>query len=209
MDRIIVGIAGGTGSGKTTIAKNLMKHLPKGDCVLIDHDSYYKDHSDLPPEERLKLNYDHPDSLDNELLIEHIKGLKSGNSIDKPVYNFVTHAREDKVEKLEAAPVVIVEGILVFADEILRELFDIKIFVDTDADLRVIRRVRRDMEKRGRTFNSIRKQYYSTVRPMHIQFVEPSKRWANIIIPEGGENKIALDIVAEKLMRFLGDPDRK
>ena len=206
--RIVVGIAGGTGSGKTTIAKNIMKALPEGSCVLIDHDSYYKDHSDLPMEEREKLNYDHPDSLDNDLFVEHLRMLKEGMSIEKPVYNFRTHSREKFTETVHSAPVIIVEGILILVDERIRDLLDIKIFVDTDADIRVLRRVRRDMRHRGRTFESIREQYYRTVRPMHLQFVEPSKRWADLIIPEGGQNKIALDVVVEKLMRFLGDPDR-
>ncbi len=176
---------------------------------MFDHDSYYKDHRNLPLEERQKLNYDHPDSLDNQLLVRHLHALRAGDPVDKPVYDFVTHSRLERTERIDPAPIIIVEGILILADEHIRNACDIKIFVDTDADIRVFRRIRRDMEQRGRSFASIREQYYKTVRPMHLQFVEPSKRWANLIIPEGGENKIALDVVVEKLMRFLGDPDRK
>lgn len=208
MKTLIIGIAGGTGSGKTSIARNIMNHLPRGSAVLIDHDSYYKDHPELPLEERQKLNYDHPDSLDNALLVRHLYALRAGESIEKPVYDFVTHSRLPRTERIQPAPIIILEGILILADENIRNACDIKIFVDTDADIRVFRRIRRDMEQRGRTFASIREQYYSTVRPMHLQFVEPSKRYANLIIPEGGENRIALDVVVEKLMRFLGDPDR-
>mgnify|MGYP005842018421 CR=1 FL=1 len=209
MKCIVIGIAGGTGSGKTSIARNIMQHLPKGSAVLIDHDSYYKDHPELPLEERKKLNYDHPDSLDNELLVQHLHALRAGDPIEKPVYDFVTHARLSRTERILPAPIILLEGILILADENIRNICDIKIFVDTDADIRVFRRIRRDMEQRGRTFASIREQYYSTVRPMHLQFVEPSKRYANLIIPEGGENRIALDVLVEKLMRFLGDPDRR
>lgn len=209
MKCLVIGIAGGTGSGKTSIARNIMQHLPKGSAVLIDHDSYYRDHPELPLEERKKLNYDHPDSLDNELLVRHLHALRAGEAIEKPVYDFVTHSRLPRTERILPAPVIILEGILILADEHIRNVCDIKIFVDTDADIRVFRRIRRDMEQRGRTFASIREQYYSTVRPMHLQFVEPSKRYANLIIPEGGENRIALDVLVEKLMRFLGDPDRR
>ncbi len=208
MKTFVIGIAGGTGSGKTTIAKNIFRHLPKGRSVLIDHDSYYKDHPELPLEEREKLNYDHPDSLDNELLISHLKALKEGGTIEKPIYNFVNHAREKSVEVIESCPVIVVEGILILASEQVRELCDLKIFVDTDADIRVFRRIRRDMDQRGRSFSSIRQQYYSTVRPMHIQFVEPTKRWADIIIPEGGENKMALNLVVGRLEKFIDDIDK-
>ncbi len=205
METILVGIAGGTGSGKTTIAKNITRTLALGRSVRIDHDSYYRDHSDLPMEERERLNYDHPDALDNDLLVEHLKMLKAGFPIEKPIYNFRLHGREKETETIEPAPVIVVEGILILADRRIRELCDLKIFVDTDADIRVFRRIRRDMEKRGRSFESIRKQYYTTVRPMHLQFVEPTKRKADIIIPEGGENKIALNLVVSRLQKFLDD----
>jgi uridine kinase len=205
MKTILIGIAGGTGSGKTTIAKNIVKSLPVGKSVIIDHDSYYRDHSDLPIEEREKLNYDHPDALDNDLLVEHLIALKGGDSVKKPIYNFVKHAREKNTETIESAPVILVEGILILADKRIREILDVKIFVDTDSDLRVFRRIRRDMEKRGRDFDAIRKQYYSTVRPMHLQFVEPTKREADLIIPEGGDNKIALKFVVGTLAKFIDD----
>ncbi len=205
METILVGIAGGTGSGKTTIAKNITRNLAVGRSVRIDHDSYYKDHSDLPMEERERLNYDHPDSLDNDLLVEHLKMLKAGVPIEKPKYNFRLHGRETETETIKPAPVIVVEGILILSDPRIRELCDLKIFVDTDADIRVFRRIRRDMEERGRSFESIRKQYYSTVRPMHLQFVEPTKRKADIIIPEGGENMIALNLVVSRLQKFLDD----
>jgi uridine kinase len=203
MGAILVGIAGGTGSGKTTIAQNIMARLPPGSSVLIDHDSYYRPFSHLSLEERQQLNFDHPDALDNDLLVSHLQDLRAGRGVDKPVYNFVTHCREDGTERIEPAPIVIVEGILILADERIRDLLDLKLFVDTDPDIRVLRRVRRDMEQRGRSFQSVREQYYRTVRPMHLQFVEPSKRWADLIVPEGGENTIALDVVGARLMQFL------
>ncbi len=200
---LVMGIAGGTGSGKSTVAKNITGGLPKGRCVIIDHDSYYRDHPDMPLEERELLNYDHPDALDNELLIRHLDAIRVGDPIDIPIYDFVSHARKTETRKIDPAPVIIVEGILVFVDSEIRERLDVKIFVDTDADIRIIRRIRRDMEKRGRTFNQIREQYYKTVRPMHMQFVEPSKRWADLIIPEGGANRVALDMVVGRLLNIL------
>jgi uridine kinase len=200
---LVVGIAGGTGSGKTTIARKIVGGLPAGKAVLLDHDSYYRDQSNLPLSERIKVNYDHPDALDNGLLLEHLQALRAGRSVDKPVYDFTIHSRKEEVTDVRWAPVVVVEGILILADEKVRSEMDIKIFVDTDADIRVFRRVRRDMEERGRDFESIRKQYYSSVRPMHLQFVEPSRMWADLIIPEGGHNLVALDLVIGKLLRFL------
>lgn len=195
---LVIGIAGGTGSGKTTVAKKLRDGLP-GRCLLIEFDAYYRDRSDLSFEERKRLNYDHPEALESELLAEHLRDLRAGRSVDIPVYDFVTHLRRKETWRAEPAPVIIVEGILVLVEHDVREKLDIKIFVDTDADLRVFRRVRRDLEERGRTFASVRDQYYSTVRPMHIQHVEPSKRWADLIVPEGGENKVALDVLLAKL----------
>ena len=203
---LVIGIAGGTGSGKTTIARKIVEALPEGTAVLMDHDSYYRDLSHLPMEERVKVNFDHPDSLDNDLLIEHIKELRAGNGVDKPIYDFKLHTRLAETEPVPWAPVVVVEGILILADPRVRELLDIKVFVDTDADIRLFRRIRRDMRDRGRSFESIRAQYYATVRPMHLQFVEPSKRWADLIIPEGGHNMVALDMVIGKLLQFLSSP---
>jgi uridine kinase len=200
---LLIGIAGGTGSGKTTIARKVVEAMPAGSAVLLDHDSYYHDQSHLSREERAAVNYDHPDALDNELLMRHLQALRDGRPLDKPVYDFTTHCRKEETLRVPWAPVVVVEGILILADPRLRDLLDIKIFVDTDPDIRVFRRVRRDMEERGRSFESVRKQYYGTVRPMHLQYVEPSKMWADLIIPEGGHNVVALDLVIGKLLRFL------
>lgn len=200
---LVVGIAGATGSGKTTVARRLTEGLPRGSAALLQHDSYYFDRSDLSYEERCELNFDHPQSLETELLVRHLRALRSGEPVEVPDYDFTTHRRVDETISLAPAPVIIVEGILVLADPGLRELFDIKVFVDTDADIRVFRRIRRDIEKRGRSFASIRKQYYTTVRPMQIQFVEPSKRWADIIVPEGGRNEVALDLLAAKLRSVI------
>jgi len=202
---LMVGVAGGTGSGKTTVAKNLTAGLPRGAVAIIEHDSYYRDRSDLSFEERVKLNYDHPDALDNDLLVQHLTGLRDGKPVDVPLYDFKTHLRREETRRVTPTPVIIVEGILVFVDERIRSLVDMKIFVDTDADIRIMRRIRRDIEDRGRDFASIREQYYETVRPMHQQFVEPSKRWADLIIPEGGQNEVALDMLIGKLLHVLGD----
>ena len=198
---IFVGIAGGTGSGKSTVAANIAHGLPQESVALLDHDSYYKHHPEMPFEERELLNYDHPDSLDNELLIAHLDALRAGESVQAPKYDFKTHARQESTRHVGPCPVVIVEGILVFVDSRIRDRLDVKVFVDTDADIRVFRRIRRDMESRGRTFQQVREQYYKSVRPMHLQFVEPSKRWADIIIPEGGNNRVALDLVLGKLLK--------
>jgi uridine kinase len=204
---LFIGIAGGTGSGKSTVARKIAEGLPDDSVGIIDHDSYYRDRSDLDAEARARLNYDHPDALDNDLLIAHLTELREGRAVDIPIYDFKTDSRRPERRHLEARPILIVEGILVFVDERIRRMLDVKIFVDTDADLRVFRRVRRDLEQRGRTFQSIREQYYSTVRPMHLQFVEPSKRWADLIVPEGGENHIAVDLILGKLRHVLrGDP---
>lgn len=195
-----VGIAGGTGSGKTTVARKVAAGLPPGTAVIIEHDSYYKDHKELQEWERAQVNYDHPDSLDNELLIDHLGQLKRGEAIETPIYDYKTHSRSEETRRVGPAAVVILEGILVFTDDRLRNLLDLKIFVDTDADIRIMRRVRRDMEERGRDFNSVREQYYKTVRPMHMRFVEPSKRFADLIIPEGGANRVALDAIVGNLI---------
>jgi uridine kinase len=199
---LILGIAGGTGSGKTTIAKAIVDALGK-DAVSIDHDAYYCDQSHLPLEQRDEINYDHPDSLDNTLLGEHLRTLKRWGAIEKPQYDFRTHTRKAERIRVEPAPVIVVEGILTLSIPVLRDAMDIKIFVDTDADIRLMRRIRRDLEQRGRSFSSVRAQYYKTVRPMHLAFVEPSKRFADVIIPEGGENRIAIDLVVGRIRHFL------
>src|SRR4051812_42108287 len=209
MGSLVVGIAGGTGSGKTTVAKTIAAALPTGGVAMIEYDAYYRDRPDLSPEARTQLNYDHPESLEIELLVEHLRALKAGEAVEVPIYDFKTHRRLVESRPVAASKVVIVEGILVFVDPRVRERLDMKIFVDTDSDIRVFRRIRRDMEQRGRTFESIRDQYYKTVRPMHLQFVEPSKRWADLIIPEGGNNKVALDLIISKLTSVVGgEPPR-
>ena len=198
---VIVGIAGGTGSGKTTVAHKLAAAMPPGRCVTLEHDAYYRDQSHLSPEERFAINYDHPASLESSLLAEHLAALRAGRAIDVPIYDFANHTRSRETRHVEPAPVVIVEGILVFAEPALREQMDVKIFVDTDPDIRLMRRIRRDLEQRGRSFNSVRDQYYATVRPMHLEYVEPSKRWADLIVPEGGDNRVALDVLLGRLGR--------
>jgi len=203
MKILLLGIAGGTGSGKTTVARKVAAGLPPKSVVSIEHDAYYKDRSDVPFEERCQLNFDHPDSLDNDLLLHHLAELRAGRPVEVPAYSFKTHSRLAETRHVDPTPVVIVEGILVYVDERIRKLLDMKIFVDTDPDIRIMRRIRRDIEERGRDFGSIREQYYKTVRPMHLQFVEPSKRWADLIIPEGGNNHVALDMVVGKLLHFL------
>jgi uridine kinase len=203
MSSLVVGIAGGTGSGKTTVAKTIASALPASRVAMIEYDAYYRDRPDLTMEGRAQLNFDHPDAFEIDLFVEHIAALKEGQGVDVPIYDFKTHRRKTESQRVEAAPVVIVEGILVFVDPRVRERLDMKIFVDTDPDIRVFRRIRRDMEQRGRTFESIREQYYRTVRPMHLQFVEPSKRWADLIIPEGGNNRVALDLIIAKLESVL------
>jgi uridine kinase len=204
---LFIGIAGGTGSGKSTVARALADGMPRHSVVILDHDAYYRHRPELDFEERAHLNYDHPDALDNDLLVEHLEALRAGRAVEVPIYDFVTHARRPETRHVAPARVVIVEGILVFVEERVRRLLDIKLFVDTDADLRVFRRIRRDIEQRGRSFTSIRDQYYRTVRPMHLQFVEPSKRWADLIIPEGGENRVALDLILGKLLRVFDERD--
>lgn len=202
---ILVGIAGGTGAGKSTIAKALVRPLPAGSVVVIEHDSYYRDRPDLRPEERAKLNYDHPDALDNDLFFEHLRILRDGQPIEKPIYDFVTHRRLETTERVIPHPVVVIEGILIFTEKRLRDLMDIKLFVDTPADIRVLRRVKRDIRDRGRDFDSVRRQYYDTVRPMHLEFVEPTKQFADLIIPEGGGGnlEIALDVITGRLRRAV------
>lgn len=201
---LLIGIAGGTGSGKSTVARKIADGLPADSVAVIDHDSYYRDRSDLTYEARSHLNFDHPDSLDNDLLVQHLESLRGGSGVDVPIYDFKTHARLAERRRVEPPRILIVEGILVFVEERVRQLLDVKIFVDTDADIRVFRRIRRDLEQRGRSFQQVREQYYATVRPMHLQFVEPSKRWADLIVPEGGDNHIAIDLILGKLRHVLG-----
>lgn len=196
---LVIGIAGGSGSGKSTVADALASALPPGSVAMLRHDAYYRDRPDLDVEQRNRLNYDHPEALETSLLVEHLQHLKAGNAIEAPVYDFKVHRRREQTQRIEAAAVIIVEGILVFVDPHLRRELDIKIFVDTEADIRAIRRIRRDMRSRGRDFESVRTQYYESVRPMHVQFVEPSKRQADLIIPEGGENRVAIDVLLARL----------
>ena len=199
---LCIGIAGGTGSGKSTVARKLAGALPAGRCAVIDHDAYYRDQGHLPATARAEINYDHPASLESSLLAEHLLALRGGQGVDVPIYDFVTHTRRIETRRVEPAALVIVEGILVFVEAAVRTLLDIKIFVDTDADIRLMRRIRRDLEQRGRSFASVRDQYYATVRPMHLEFVEPSKRWADLIVPEGGDNRVALDVLLGGLARL-------
>jgi len=200
---LLVGIAGGTCAGKTTIANELRSRLGEDNAVIIPQDAYYKDRSHLPLEERHKLNYDHPDAFENDLLIRHLQKLKNFEPIERPVYDFVTHTRKKETILVEPKPIVIVEGITILVSEGIRDLLDFKIFVEADADVRVIRRVERDLKERGRTFDSVKRQYLETVRPMHLTFVEPSKRYADIIIPQGGHNEIALDILLGRLRSHI------
>lgn len=204
MNCTIIGIAGGTASGKTTIARKIYDlSQALGSVTVIKMDDYYKDLSDLSLEERKKFNYDHPSAYDAELLIQHLKTLKNGISIEKPTYDFVLHNRSKEVEHIDPANVIIVEGIMLFVIPELRDLFDIKLFVQTPDDLRFIRRLKRDIDQRGRSIDSVINQYLNTVRPMHLEFVEPSKQYADLIIPEGGENEVAIDIIAVKIANIL------
>ena len=201
-DIMILGIAGGTGSGKTTLTRKLIQRFGE-DVSVIHHDNYYKAHHDMPYEERAKLNYDHPDSFDTELLVEALKELKKGHAVTCPVYDYTIHDRTDRTITIHPTRVIIVEGILLFESRELCDQMDIKIFVDTDADVRILRRIMRDVRDRGRSLESVVNQYLTTVKPMHEQFVEPSKRRADIIIPEGGHNQVALEMVVERVRAHL------
>jgi len=200
---VIIGIAGGSGSGKTTVANEILSRVGQDKIAYLPHDAYYKDLSNLPPVQKSEVNFDHPDSLETSLLIQHVKQLKAGKSIDLPVYDFSSDRRTEKTILILPHRVIIVEGILIFAEPALRPLFDLKIFVDTDPDLCFIRRLQRDINERGRTPESVINQYLKTVRPMHLEFVEPSKRYADVIIPEGGYNTAALDMVAARIAEML------
>lgn len=200
---LVIGIAGGSGSGKTTVAQEILQRVGPDSIAYIQHDSYYKDLTGLPPAQRAEVNFDHPNSLETDLLINHIERMKQGKTIEIPIYDFATHSRTDESFAVNPRGVIIVEGILIFVEAALRSLFDVKLFVDTDADIRLIRRLQRDITERGRTVESVIKQYQSTVRPMHLEFVEPSKRYADVIIPEGGFNTAALDMVVARIESLL------
>ena len=200
---VIIGLAGGTGSGKTTVANAIMAKVGAQRIAALPHDAYYRDLPHIPLSQHGAPNFDHPDSLETSLLIEHLQELKAGRAIQLPVYDFTTHARTGGAVPIEPKPVIMVEGILIFAEPALRALFDMKIFVDTDADLRFIRRLQRDVAERGRTPNSVIAQYLATVRPMHLEFVEPSKRYADLIIPEGGQNEVAIEMLTARIESLL------
>jgi uridine kinase len=200
---LTIGLAGGSGSGKTTVAQEILGRVGPDRIAFLQHDSYYKDLSGLPPAQRVELNFDHPNSLETDLLIQHILALRDGHPVEMPIYDFSTHSRTARTFTVAPRRVILVEGILLFVEAALRELFDVKLFVDTDADLRFIRRLERDISERGRTTESVIKQYQMTVRPMHLEFVEPSKRYADVIIPEGGYNTAALDMVAARILTLL------
>jgi uridine kinase len=200
---LTIGVAGGTGSGKTTVADVILDRVGKQRIAYLPHDAYYRELIGLPFEQRAAMNFDHPDSLETELMIKHIEQLKLGQPVELPIYDFSTHSRTGRTIRVEPHPVIIVEGILLFADKKLREMLDVKIFVDTDADIRFIRRLQRDITERGRTTENVIQQYLTTVRPMHLEFVEPSKRYANVIIPEGGLNEVAMEMVIARIESLL------
>ena len=203
---LVIGIAGGSGSGKTTLMKNLVQQF--SDCVtVISHDNYYKRHDELTYEQRCLINYDEPAAFETDLMAQHLEQLRRGEAIDCPVYDYTVHNRSDETVRITPQRVIIVEGILIFADEALRELMDIRIFVDTDADVRLCRRIKRDVNKRGRTLESVLNQYQQTVKPMHERYVEPSKKYAHIIVPEGGKNCVALEMIEDRIVRHLKNKD--
>lgn len=207
MASFVIGVAGGSGSGKTTVVRRIVDSLGLEHVTLLQHDRYYRDRNDLRLEERAALNYDHPNSLETDLLVRHVKELKSGRPIDVPQYDFTRHARLAETESFQPRRALILEGILVFTDAALRDLMDLKVFVDTDSDTRFIRRLQRDVAERGRTMESVIDQYLSTVRPMHLEFVEPSKRYADVIIPLGGHNTVAVDLLLTMLRSVASRPD--
>ena len=199
MKPLVIGVAGGSGSGKTTVVREIIRNIGRSHVTVIHHDSYYRDVKELPFEERVKINYDHPDSLETSLLIRHLNQLNGGQSVEVPVYDFTNHLRADDTERMDPRKVIIVDGLLILWDRELRDMMDIKVFVDTDADLRFIRRLSRDIQERGRSAESVIEQYITTVRPMHLEFVEPSKRYADIIIPQGGHNLVGVDMLLTKI----------
>lgn len=202
---VTIGVAGGTGSGKTTVSNQIMDRVGQKNIAYLPHDAYYKDLSNLSDDERDRINFDHPDSLDTELMIEHVKCLQQGESVNIPIYDFTTDRRKSETLAVGPQPIVLVEGILIFTERQLRELMDIKIYVDADADIRFIRRLKRDVDERARSVQSVIDQYLGTVRPMHLKFVEPSKRYADVIIPQGGFNLVAMDMVADRIRSMLAE----
>lgn len=200
---LLIGLAGGTGSGKTSVTRAIVDNLPPESVAVLEHDSYYKDQSHLSFEERLATNYNHPFAFDTPLLIKHLSSLLEGQDIQRPAYSFVEHTRLPETVRVESRPVVILEGILILEDQRIRDLLDIKVYVDTDADVRIIRRIIRDLRERGRTLESVVDQYLGVVRPMHMQFVEPTKRYADVIIPEGAHNSVAIDLLVSKIRHLL------
>jgi len=202
---MIIGICGGTGSGKTTVANRILESVSRDEVVFLQQDSYYKELDEMPLDYRRQVNFDHPDAIDNDLLVEHLRALKAGGAVELPLYDFKRHARRPDTLHMEARPIIIVEGILVFADQRLLDEMDIKVYVDTPDDIRFIRRLRRDVAERGRTAESVIEQYLATVRPMHMQFVEPSKRHADLIIPEGGHNIVSIQLISGRIRERLAD----
>jgi uridine kinase len=208
VSRFVIGLAGGTGSGKTTVARNILGRLALDSITVFQQDAYYRDLTELPPAQRTTRNFDHPDSIEIELFVSHLQELRDGHPIEQPVYDFTGHARTDRTVRVEPRDVILAEGILLFHFPEVRRLLDVKVYVDTPPDIRLLRRFRRDIRERGRTFDSVSEQYVRTVRPMHEEFVEPSKRFADVIIPEGGENEIAIDMIASRI-RLLRAPGEK
>lgn len=203
MKRLIIGVTGGSGSGKTTVVRKIVESLPPDSVVVVPQDAYYKDNANLSFEERAKINYDHPLAFDTDLLIKHVEALRKHKAVPQPMYSFITHSRLPDVLTVEPRVCVIVEGIMILEDERLRKLLDIKVFVDTDPDVRFIRRMRRDIVERGRSVDSVIEQYMSTVRPMHLQFIEPTRRYADLVVPEGGDNDVAIDLLAARVHQLL------
>ena len=208
MKPLIIGIAGGTGSGKTTVARKIANALPSASVAFLDMDGYYRDFSHLPMEERRRVNWDHPETFDLGLFASHLEQLARGEPVEKPVYDFTQHVRSSRTERITAADVVVVDGILLFTDERIRDLFDVKVYVDADADIRLVRRIQRDMTERDRPLEEILTQYLTTVRPMHLEFVEPSKRWADVIVPQGGHNVVATQMIVAKIKSRLAEARR-